>query len=99
MMLAYRLLLRVYPASFRHEYGEEMVRLFRERRRGASFAGRLALWLEAVGDALGTAPRVHLDLLQQDLRYTRRTLGRTPGFAIAAVLVMALGIGANTAVF
>lgn len=29
-MRLYRLLLHVYPASFRHEYGEEMVRLFAE---------------------------------------------------------------------
>ncbi len=42
---------------------------------------------------------MHLDILTQDLRYTRRTLARTPGFAVAAILVMALGIGATTAVF
>jgi len=35
----------------------------------------------------------------RDLKYAVRTLARTPGFAIAAVLVMALGIGANSALF
>ena len=40
-----------------------------------------------------------LDVLTQDLRFTFRTLRRDCGFAIVAVLILALGIGANVAVF
>jgi len=40
-----------------------------------------------------------LDVLGQDLRYTLRTLGRERGFTVVAILILALGIGANIAVF
>jgi putative ABC transport system permease protein len=99
MTRVYRALLRLYPASFRTAFGDEMTAVFAQAWAQASSAGRVGLALRTLVAEVQNALAVHWALLVQDLRYTARTLNRARGFALAAILVTALGVGANTAAF
>ena len=99
MIRLYRALLRLYPSSFRMEYGEEMTAVFAEAYAAATPLGRLGLLLRTAIDEVPNALAVHWAILIQDLRYTARTVNRARGFALTAILVTALGVGANTAAF
>jgi putative ABC transport system permease protein len=66
------------------------------RRTALAAFGGIVQHQETALDAL---PTRWLDDLRQDLSYSIRTLRRNPGFAVSVVLTLALGIGANTAIF
>ncbi len=55
-MTFYRLLLHLYPSSYRAEYGDEMSAIFaQERRRTGGLAATCGLWLATIGEVFSNA--------------------------------------------
>ncbi len=100
LMNFYRLLLHLYPSSFREEFGNEMTAIFAlQLERSAGLAARCGLWFSAFAEILFNAAMVHWEITRRDLFHSTRSLLRSPGFTLTAILLITIGIGANVAVF
>jgi putative ABC transport system permease protein len=101
--------LALYPRDFRGRFGEGMRTAFAEDYRRARSRGRLAgllfltttitraLWCGLI-ERLPRPATIHA-FFSVDTRHAVRALGATPIITMVSVLSLALGIGANTALF
>lgn len=109
----FRILVWLYPGSFRRRFGDEMVTFFhaergRDRHRGPT--GALRFWKATLADLTAAVVRGHtLDLprepvmqltdLSRHFARSVRSLRRQPAFSIAVVLTLTVGIAAVLVVF
>lgn len=114
LIALYRASLRLLPFDLRHEFGDDMVRLFinqihtahdsRSRVR-LTTAALADVWRQAAAERWsGRHPvrfsmRNHMRNFIHDFTHGLRLLRRYPATAVVAIATLALGIGANTAIF
>jgi putative ABC transport system permease protein len=95
----YRRLAQAFPHEFKLAYGQDVLQLGEDvvkeiaKRHGAVGLIRL------IADIAIRVPLEYLSEIRGDMRYARRALAKSPGFAFVGIISMGLGIGLTTNVY
>jgi putative ABC transport system permease protein len=95
----YRRLLRLLPQEFRGDFGDSMARDFAERDRELTGARRRGFQARELPALAQTVVRQRVEDAWRDVRFGLRLMRRAPATTTAAILMLALGTGANAAMF
>lgn len=87
-------LIRLYPEEFRARFGAAMRAFHRDRAREDR-----PVTARVIADHVASAAREQLRALRPDVRYALRRMRQRPGFAAVVVCSVALGVGANAAIY
>jgi predicted permease len=90
------------PRDFRRRHGEEIMQLAAHYAEGRGWLGRSWVWLRAAVDlvVVSASGRGSLtESVRRDLGTGVRSLSRDPGFALFAIGIVGLGVGASVTVF
>ena len=100
-MRLYRALLHLYPAGIPRGVRRRTLRPLRPaaRRRRPTRSPSRSSGSRPSPTPCSSAIAAHWDILRRDLGWSARSLRRSPAFALTAIAVSALGIGATTAAF
>jgi predicted permease len=98
-LLIYRRLARAFPHEFQMVYGTEVVQLGEDAIEEIARQHGVFGLMRLVADLAWRVPAEYLSEIKQDVIYALRTLRKSPGIAVAAVLSLGLGIGVPTAGF
>ena len=108
----FRVRLRMLLDRSRHQHLDEELEFHLKQQMAENLAAGMTpeearhAATRTFGNVTAARERMHetwswmwLERLLQDVRFAMRQIGRAPGFALIAILTLALGIGANNAVF